>query len=73
MCRQKGAAYVSTSQEVSWTVLAERLILRVNVGDEVRVRAILMPSALDKHVGLRKICRDLVVLIGHGASDVGMC
>ncbi|PRQ57720.1 hypothetical protein RchiOBHm_Chr1g0351431 [Rosa chinensis] len=36
MCRQKGAAYVSTSQEVSWTVLAERLILRVNVGDEVR-------------------------------------
>ena len=53
--------------------MAERPILRVDVGDEVRMRAILRPSALDKHVGLRKICRDLVVLIGHGASDVGMC
>ena len=29
-----------------------------------------MPAALDKHVGLSKICRNLVVLMGHAGSDM---
>lgn len=46
--------------------------MRVYVDGEVFIWAILMPSALDKEVGLRKICRDLVVLIGHERSDLSI-
>lgn len=31
-----------------------------------------MPAASDKEVGLQKICRDLVVLIGHVVRYIGI-
>lgn len=47
-------------------------ILRVDVDGEAIMWASAMPSALDKCVGLRMICRDLVVRNGHVVSGLGI-